>query len=82
MKTILLFAEGSFERATKMPSLDEARAYCQGVETGASFYGAGALGAYVMPEDLEEMRERETAQAIERARERHPDAFPSVVTPG
>lgn len=67
MKTILLFAEREFREATSQPTIELARAYCDGAVRGASFYGMGSFGTYVMPDDEEDMREMESAEEIERA---------------
>ena len=50
-RAIVVFTEGDFEEARTRPTLAEARAFAEGVETGAGFYGAGSCAAYVVPED-------------------------------
>ena len=52
-RAIVVFTEGDFEEACTRPTLVEARAFAEGVEAGASFYGAGSCSAYVLPDDAE-----------------------------
>jgi hypothetical protein len=64
-----IFAEGYFERIVRYPTIEEAKAFCNGVGTGASFYGAGSCGAYVLfnHEDEEEMRQFTEPAEVEKA---------------
>lgn len=64
---VLIFTEGSFEKAVSQPSLEVARAYASGVQDGAALYGAGSCGAYVFRDDADEMRESESAEEVARA---------------
>lgn len=64
---ILLFSEGDFDRVETQSARSLALAYAVGWTDGASNYGAGSPGAYVMPEDEAEMREQEKSDQVERA---------------
>lgn len=64
---VAIFAEESFEEVEDMSDIYQARAFARGVSRGASFYGAGSCSAYVLPEELDEMREHEPAEEVERA---------------
>jgi hypothetical protein len=64
---VVIFAERYFELAVGYPTKTEARAFASGVGQGASFYGAGSCGAFVLPDDEAEMREFEKPEEIEKA---------------
>ena len=64
---ILIFAERSFERIEARLTTALAHAYSDGVTAGSDLYGAGSCGAYVMPDDEDDMREFERPDQIERA---------------
>lgn len=67
MVKVLLFTEHAFIGSVDLPTLEAAQAFAAGFVRGGACYGAGSLGAYVMPDDEAEMREREHASEIERA---------------
>lgn len=58
---VAVFAEGSFEKDKSNVYLEkaEADAFSVGVGVGASMYGCGSCGAYVLPAELDEMKEWE-----------------------
>ena len=62
-----VFFEGDFEETRSFSTLAEARAFSEGVDMGAGAYGGGTWGTYVLPEDEEDMRHRETPKGVERA---------------
>lgn len=67
MIKVLVFAEKEFSEAIEFDAYEEARSYGRGVEKGASLYGCGLCGAYVLPNDEQEMRKLEEPDEIERA---------------
>jgi hypothetical protein len=64
---VLLFFENYFYSAREFATLAEARAFSAGVSEGAGQYGCGAVGAYVIPGDEDEMLEFERPEEIHRA---------------
>lgn len=64
---VLLFCEGSFVRKTGTMSPREARSYSEGFHEGASEYGSGNVGAYVIPGDEAEMQSWESEKEIQKA---------------
>lgn len=56
---IAVFCEGSFDTIEKAPTKEWALGFCAGFAGGASTYGSGAFGVYILPEDEAEMRENE-----------------------
>ncbi len=67
MFKIATFAEGAFEDIRVQPTLAEARAWASGFTSGACKYGAGGVGAYVLPEGEAEMKEQEEPSEVESA---------------
>lgn len=67
MKLILVFVEGDFETILTCPTLEEAKAFCEGAQYGAGKYGGGGLGLYPYPDGEEEMRDMESPSAIDYA---------------
>lgn len=69
---VTIFAEGDLEDCFSFEDEKEADAFARGAVQGSSYYGSGC-GAYVLPNDLDEMRDCEGAQecraAIRKARE-------------
>ena len=64
---VAVFAEEDFERLEEHDmDKSHAAAYCSGMTTGANQY-AGTLGAYVLPDDLEEMLKLEDSEAVAAA---------------
>lgn len=58
-KFVACFAEGEFEVLAGPFTLDEAKAYEAGFYQGAGSYGAGTPAAYVLPDEVAEMRDDE-----------------------
>ncbi len=69
MATILVavFCEGGFESIERRTSEADARGFCDGVSVGASMYGTGDFGAYLLPEQEDDMREGERPVEVEKA---------------
>lgn len=74
---VLIFAEGSFERSFEFQSNDAAHIFCLGAYCGASLYGAGSIGAYVLPEEEEDMLEDQDEEEIERGLSSTPSEEPT-----
>ena len=74
---VLIFAEGSFERSFEFESNDAAHIFCMGVACGAGLYGGINVGAYVLPEEDEDMQEEQDDEEIERALSSTPSEEPS-----
>ena len=55
-RRVAVFAEGDFDEAYDCPTLEDAMAFARGVRVGAGMYGAGSIHAYVLPDDVADMR--------------------------
>lgn len=67
MPRVLIFAESYFKERVDAPTFTAANAFARGVSRGAGYYGAGSCSAYVIPDDVKDMREFEPAEEVERA---------------
>ena len=66
---VALFAEGEYVSLDSFATELEADAFAKGCQEGASHYGAGCCGAYVLPGEREAMREDEDESEVERVEE-------------
>ena len=64
---IFVFTEGEFNSIESRPTYEQALSYCFGFTDGAMAYGAGSAGAFVYPNELEDMKESVGEEALNRA---------------
>ena len=64
---VATFTDGEFDELLWFNDFIEARGFSNGFCHGASRYGAGSTGAYLLPTDLREMKADEDADEAARA---------------
>ncbi len=62
-RVVIYFTEGNYESYALWPSYEMASAYQSGLVEGAGRYGGDGLTGYVLPDDLEELRDSEDVAA-------------------
>ena len=74
---VATFFEGEFDQVRTFNSRHEAQSFDRGVSLGAGQYGSGSHGVYIIPDEIDDMRDTGEEDQIEKAFKRA-----GVVLPG